>query len=212
MRAKIGLERHLRINHYLALVRQPYDQVGPLVGLAEQRLLFREIAVLQHAGELHNAAKLHLAPAAALNWGSERILQLIRRLPDPLLQLRQCAHLRGKVGVGAGAGYFNRLYLLFKTAQRLVDGLNEMLNLLPAAIEKELAVILQRIGSQPAKFLFQLLLRLGQQLELSLGGLSIFRVLSLLLNQRAPGVFQLRPQALRFLPRFGGCLTPALRF
>ena len=92
-RTEVGLQRHLGVYDDLALIREPDNEVGPLIRVAKQRLLLGKIAIFQHAGEFNHAPQLHLTPSAALNWRSQGVLELVGRLANTLLKLCERANL-----------------------------------------------------------------------------------------------------------------------
>ena len=83
-----------------------------------------------------------------------------------------------------------------------------MLKLIAAAVQQQLAIFLERLGSQALEPILQLLLRLGEHSELHLGHLTNFRRLGRLLNRSPFRVRQTGLPMLTQLTNLAGCLTP----
>ena len=65
-RIEVGSERHLGVDDHVLAAGQPHLHVRPQAAIVGRcRDLLLEIAVREHAGELHDALQLDLAPAAA---------------------------------------------------------------------------------------------------------------------------------------------------
>jgi hypothetical protein len=88
-RGEIGRERRLRVDREAAIPGQAHDQVGASAAAAIARAAARavregrlevEVAVLEHAGELDDAAQLQLAPATAGVRRAERLAEVARLL------------------------------------------------------------------------------------------------------------------------------------
>ena len=95
-RAQIGVHRHLRVHHDVALGRQVHEQIGAQpapVGVAHAHL-GDEVHVLGHVRRRHAVAQLHLAPRAAdlrpLERRDERP-RLVAQAPD--LRAHRLEHL-----------------------------------------------------------------------------------------------------------------------
>ncbi len=60
--------------------------------------------------------------------------------------MSQSADLGREFGIGANPGPFNGLHLFFETPQRLIYRLDDVPNLIPAVVQKQLAVRVKSIG------------------------------------------------------------------
>jgi hypothetical protein len=210
--AEIGFEGDFGIDHNEALIGETDDEIGALIGFTEESFLFGEITVFEHAGEFDNAAKLDFTPAAALDGRAEGGFELVGGLADAFLELGESLDLGSNFRIGAGASAFNGLHLFFKAAERLIDGFDEMLELVAAAVKKELAVVLQGVGSEGAKTFFDLLVRLGENAELGFGDFAMFGGFGFLLNDGVASLFEGGRMAVGLRAGFGGRLTPAAGF
>ena len=210
--AEIRFERDFGVNHDHTLIGKANDEIGALIGFTKEGFLFSEIAVFEHAGHFDHTTELDFAPATALDRRAEGGFELVSGLTNALLKLRERLHLSGDFGISAGASAFDGLHLFFEAAQGLIDGLNKMLELIAAAVEKELAVVLERVGSKGAKTLFDLLVRLGEETELGVGDFAVFIGVGFLLDHGVAGLFERGRLALRLGPGFSGRLTPAAGF
>jgi hypothetical protein len=121
-RLDVAGERDLRVDDHLAPVGEGDDQIGPDTGAGVVGAggLLDEVAVLDQAGDLHDAAQLHLAPTPAhvrrAQRGDQRrglVLELGRGLPDG-------AHLLAQLTVGGGAGALHAGQQPVQVVQRLV--------------------------------------------------------------------------------------------
>ena len=95
-RREIAFQRRLRIHHDRRATRQSHDHVGTLhAGVRRHGDLRREVAVLQHAGQLHHALQLQLAPAPARGWRTQRLHQVARLAAKPVAH---AVHLQQPLG------------------------------------------------------------------------------------------------------------------
>ena len=143
------------------------QQIGPQPAFfARHRGLRLEIAMIQHAGHLHHAAQLHLAPVAARGGRTQRRHQLAGFGAKLLLGFGQAAHLLLQSGVGGRARRFQlldaRIHLVERRAHRRHQFLERLLPLFQIAarrglrlrqigaceIEKRLIVPRQRFGGK----------------------------------------------------------------
>ena len=80
-RVEVGSERSLRVHHHVLAAGNPDDEIRPHDAVVGRRRRLRdEVAVLDHAGVLHDVPELRLAPAAA----HVRRAQGVREVPGAL--------------------------------------------------------------------------------------------------------------------------------
>ena len=95
-----------------------------------------EVAVLEHAGHLDDAAQLDLAPAPAdVRPVAERADEVARLAAQLLLRLGELPHLRRELRVRARARDLELLELAVDLRERLLDRRDEVLDRLLALVE-----------------------------------------------------------------------------
>ena len=122
-RVEIVRDRCLGIHHDGLAGRQLDDQIRPQVaGFGAHRLLLGEVAVVQHARHLHDAAQLDLAPLAPRDRRAQGLHQVRGLRPELLARIEELAHLLHQALVRTLARDFERLDLQVKFTERFLDG------------------------------------------------------------------------------------------
>ena len=204
LRVEKRLEWRLGVDDDGVAAGQADDEIRPQPpGVGQRRRLLLEVAVLEHAGQLDDAAKLDLAPATAhpgrAEGADERlrlVLQLLLRLADRVERRAQAGGVVDAAAVGVGE---RRRHL----RQRVPDRCDERVELLLALAE---------VGGGQAMDAGDLLVgeleelaRAGRQ---DVGGEGVEGVAQLLLHladqREALGQFALAVGQLRRQPRLVG--------
>src|SRR4029077_4483567 len=125
---------------------QLHDEIGAQATVVRPDVVLRlEIAVLEHAGHLDDAAELDLAPAPAdVRPVAERADEVPGLAAEVLLALGEDADLGREIRVGAGARDLELLELAVDLREGLLDRRDEVLDRLFALLE-----ILRRLLLQP---------------------------------------------------------------
>ena len=124
-RVEIGGQRRFRVDDHVLAAGEVDHEVGDeqrAVPVARGRLLAK-VAVGQHPGQLHDALQLDLSPTTADMRRTERGAEVAGLGAQPLLTLRECAHLLGERTVGPLTLLVERLGLVVERLQRRRDRL-----------------------------------------------------------------------------------------
>ncbi len=176
-RLEVRLAGALRIDDDGLRARQLHDEIGAQAAVVGPDVVLRlEIAVLEHAGHLDDAAELDLAPAAAdVRPVAQRTDEVPGLAAQVLLALGEDPDLGREIGVGAGARDLELLELAVDLLERLLQRPDEMLDgllLLPelrgGQLEERFVVVPERGRGERVEPLGQLPLGLLEQRHLLL--------------------------------------------
>ena len=132
-RLEIRVERRLDVDDEIARLGQVDDHVGPN-GAVFRRLmaLGHEVAVLDHAGELDEAAQRDLAPLAAHLGPAQRADEVARLGAQRVLARRERLELLADAAVRLAARLVELLHLALGARERLADRRDEAVDRLLA--------------------------------------------------------------------------------
>ena len=143
LRVEERLERRLRIDDDAAAAGEVDGHVGaePAALRKDGRLLV-EVAVLEHAGELHDFAQLHFTPLPAHARRAQRADQVLRFLLQLLLRVPDEAEHRAHARAVVDARLLDFLQLRIHLLQRVFDRRDQGAELLlpPGQIDRGFAV------------------------------------------------------------------------
>ena len=122
-RLEVRGERRLRVDDHVPPAGEVDDEIGaePALVPVDRRLLL-EVAAVEHARELDDAAELHLAPAPAGLRGAERLHEVRRLAADERLRLRDLPELLRERAVRPLPRALDRPQLAVEPAERVADG------------------------------------------------------------------------------------------
>ena len=139
------VERNFRIDDDRAITRQTHDQVGTNATLFRcDCFLFDEVAVLQHARELDDAAQLNLAPTTANVRHAQRFDEVSRFRLELQVRLRERLHLLAQLRIRADAVLFELADLAVDFFKRLFQRLDQVADRVLASLELAFRVLLKR--------------------------------------------------------------------
>jgi len=187
-RGQVGIERGLGVHHDLAPFRHAHDHVRTLRALAGlQGFLFDEVAVLDHAGQFHQAAQGQFTPLAA----HLRTAQCLHQVAGFVLQLpvrfRHGFEVPGQGAMRLLTLGLHAAYLLFGFFQCLANRPDQafhglfpageftlrldvkLLEVFPGQAQELRIIALQRLGGEGVEAVAQLGVELLQGLLLRAG-------------------------------------------
>ena len=134
LRVEIRLERHLRVDDDGAAARQADDEIRTLPAeLREERRLFVEVAVLEHAGHLDDAPQLDFAPAAAHRGRPQRAHELLRLFAQAALFFVQARDERRDLDARLGTRHVALADLAIDLRQRVANRRDQLVERLLTA-------------------------------------------------------------------------------
>ena len=162
-RFEIRVERRLDVDDEIARFGQVDHHVGPNgAGFRRLMALGHEVAMLDHAGELDEAAQRDLAPLAAHLRPAQRAHEVARLGAQGVLARRQRLELRADAAVRLAARLVELLQLALGARERLADRRDETVDRLLARGE----IAFRALGLHAQGLARELQERLGVILEL----------------------------------------------
>src|SRR6185503_11695840 len=139
-RLEVGVERRLGIDDHVLAARQPHDDIRPDAAVVAvqrtiQRLLFFEVAVFEHAGELDHPFQLDLAPTPTDTGPLERIDQAARLGLEMLTGQIERGETFGQRGAALDPAALGTLDFAVDLVERLLKRAEQMLDGLLARID-----------------------------------------------------------------------------
>ena len=158
-RRQEAVHRHLGVDHHGRVAGQADDQVGglPRAGVGRRRLFFEEVAALDHARQLDDAAELDFTPLAADVRRSQRARQPFGGGMQFLLSSDDRAQLRGDGAVAAFTCLVGVGQLCLHAPERFLHRRQQRRR----AMHEVIAIVTERVLRQRRKRLTHL--RLGQR-------------------------------------------------